>query len=87
MGRQCLILTCGCYRCFAVAHGAAIHAAIDYLRNHNRANVLVQRTSPARFFVKCPGGSDVTLAMQVRLCPEYLLARCVYCTISEFAGG
>jgi hypothetical protein len=55
-------------RLAAVAHGATIHSAIEYLRNRNRANILTERTSPANFFVKCRVGTGkVTLAMEVRL--------------------
>ncbi|KAK3348655.1 hypothetical protein B0T25DRAFT_581773 [Lasiosphaeria hispida] len=49
---------------FAVANGAAIHSLVDHIRNHNKANILVERTSPAHFFVKCRGASNITLAIE-----------------------
>ncbi|KAK3366702.1 hypothetical protein B0T24DRAFT_722652 [Lasiosphaeria ovina] len=48
----------------AVANGAAIHAGLDIIRNRNVANILVERTSPAHFFVKCRGAGNITLAME-----------------------
>ena len=67
MGRSYLILTRGCYKWLAVANGAATHSALDLIRNRNRANILVQRTSPAHFFVKCRGASNITLAIEVHI--------------------
>jgi hypothetical protein len=49
----------------AAANGAAIHAALNHVRNLDvKINVLAERTSPAHFFVKCRGVSNVTLVME-----------------------